>query len=175
MVPIRGLSPLRRKSRLVPSMDIDFLALWTTSGQECQVFAILSSRVVCGFQGLEEFLRRNVVDEVVIYLPFASFYRLWSEVASLCVHHGIIVRLNSDTFGLQNARWLAEEVDGGHYIATHTGAGEGWPLAVKRTLDLTVSSVLLVLLGADPIWNCNRNQADISRAGVLPARSRWAE
>ena len=103
-------------------------------------------RVLCGFQGLEEFLRRNVVDEVVIYLPFASFYKLWSEVASLCVHHGIIVRLNSDTFGLNNARWLAEEVDGGHYIATHTGAGEGWPLAVKRTLDLTVSSVFLVLL-----------------------------
>jgi exopolysaccharide biosynthesis polyprenyl glycosylphosphotransferase len=103
--------------------------------------------VVSGYQGLAEFLRRNVVDEVVIYLPFASFYKLWSEVASLCAHHGIIVRLNSDTFGLHNARWLAEEVDGGHYIATHTGAGEGWPLAVKRTLDLTVSSIFLVLLG----------------------------
>jgi exopolysaccharide biosynthesis polyprenyl glycosylphosphotransferase len=102
--------------------------------------------VVCSCQGLAEFLRRNVVDEAVIYLPFASFYRLWSEVASLCAHHGIIVRLNSDTFGLDNARWLAEEVDGGHSIATQIGAGEGWPLAMKRTLDVAVSSILLLFL-----------------------------
>jgi len=102
--------------------------------------------VVCSCQGLAEFLRRNVVDEAVMYLPFASFYRRWSEVASLCAHHGIIVRLNSDTFGLDNARWLAEEVDGGHSIATQTGAGEGWPLATKRTLDVAVSSILLLFL-----------------------------
>jgi exopolysaccharide biosynthesis polyprenyl glycosylphosphotransferase len=103
-------------------------------------------QVVCDYAQLAEFLRRNVVDEAVIYLPFGSFYRYWSEVASLCAHHGIIVRLNSDTFGLNNARWLAEEVGGGHYIATHTGAGEGWPLVVKRTLDIAVPSLLIVLL-----------------------------
>jgi exopolysaccharide biosynthesis polyprenyl glycosylphosphotransferase len=79
-------------------------------------------------------------------LPFGSFYHHWSKVASLCAHHGIIVRLNSDTFGLSNARWLAEDVGGGHYIATHTGAGEGWPMAVKRTLDIAISSVLILLL-----------------------------
>jgi lipopolysaccharide/colanic/teichoic acid biosynthesis glycosyltransferase len=103
-------------------------------------------RVVCNYARLAEFLRRNVVDEAVIYLPFGSFYHHWSEVAGLCAHHGIIVRLNSDTFGLNNARWLAEEVGDGHYIATHTGVGEGWPLAVKRTLDIAISSVLLLLL-----------------------------
>jgi exopolysaccharide biosynthesis polyprenyl glycosylphosphotransferase len=103
-------------------------------------------RIVCNYARLAEFLRRTVVDEAVIYLPFASFYGHWSEVASLCVHHGIIVRLNADTFGLKNARWLAEEVGDGQYIATNTGAGEGWPLAVKRTLDIVISSVLLLLL-----------------------------
>jgi exopolysaccharide biosynthesis polyprenyl glycosylphosphotransferase len=103
-------------------------------------------RIVCDYACLAEFLRRTVVDEAVIYLPFASFYGHWSKVASLCAHHGIIVRLNSDTFGLNNARWLAEEVGDGHYIATNTGAGEGWPLAVKRTLDIVLSSVLLLFL-----------------------------
>jgi exopolysaccharide biosynthesis polyprenyl glycosylphosphotransferase len=102
-------------------------------------------QVVCSYAGLAEFLRRNVVDEAVIYLPFDLFYRHWSAVASLCEHNGIIVRLNSDTFGLNNARWLAEEFDGSHYIATYTGAGEGWPLAVKRTLDVAISSALLLL------------------------------
>jgi exopolysaccharide biosynthesis polyprenyl glycosylphosphotransferase len=67
-------------------------------------------------------------------------------VASLSAHHGIIVRVNSDTFGFNNARWLAEEVDDGHSIATQTGTGEGWPLVVKRTLDIAISFALLVLL-----------------------------
>jgi exopolysaccharide biosynthesis polyprenyl glycosylphosphotransferase len=103
-------------------------------------------QIVCGYERLAEFLRRTVVDEAVVYLPFASFYGRWSEVASLCAHHGIIVRLNSDTFGLSNTRWLAEEVGDGHYIATKTGAGEAWPLAVKRALDIVLSSVLLLFL-----------------------------
>jgi exopolysaccharide biosynthesis polyprenyl glycosylphosphotransferase len=102
--------------------------------------------VITDCTGLAEFLRRNVVDEAVIYLPFASFYRHWSNVASLCAHHGITVRVNSDTFGLANARWLAEDFDGSHYVATYTGAGEGWPLAIKRSLDVVVSAALLVLL-----------------------------
>jgi exopolysaccharide biosynthesis polyprenyl glycosylphosphotransferase len=102
--------------------------------------------VVCDYSGLPEFLRRNVVDEAVIYLPFATFFRDWSGVASLCEHNGIIVRLNSDTLGFDKARWRSEEFDGGHYIATYTGAGEGWPLTAKRSLDIVLSAVLLILL-----------------------------
>jgi exopolysaccharide biosynthesis polyprenyl glycosylphosphotransferase len=109
-------------------------------------FSSSGFRVVADYAGLTDFLRHNVVDEAVIYLPFASFYRNWSEVASLCAHHGIMVRVNSDTFGITNARWLAEDFDGSHYVATYTGAGEGWPLAVKRTLDIVISAALLILL-----------------------------
>jgi exopolysaccharide biosynthesis polyprenyl glycosylphosphotransferase len=102
--------------------------------------------VVCSYASLAEYLRRNVVDELVIYLPFASFYRYWTSLGPMCAHNGIAIRLNSDIFGLRNARWLTEDHGGGHYIATFTGAGEGWPLAVKRTLDVMVSSLALLLL-----------------------------
>jgi len=102
-------------------------------------------QLVCEYAGLADFLRRSVVDEMVIYLPFESFRRYWTETASLCAHNGVRLRLNSDIFGLK-ARWLAEEHGNGHYIASSTGAGEGWPLVVKRTLDIVVSFALLVLL-----------------------------
>ncbi|HEY9714996.1 MAG TPA: sugar transferase [Chroococcales cyanobacterium] len=101
-------------------------------------------RIVCDYAGLPEYLRRNVVDEAVVYLPMATFFRHWSGVASLCQHNGIIVRMNSDTLGFEDAKWLTEEFDGGHYIATQTGAGEGWPIAVKRTLDVAISAILLI-------------------------------
>lgn len=103
-------------------------------------------RVVCGYDGLAEYLRRNVVDEVAIYLPFGSFYKYASRVASLCEQHGIMMRFNSDLFGLKTARWRAEEFDGIHYIATYTGRGNVWPVAAKRALDILVSSALLLML-----------------------------
>jgi len=63
-----------------------------------------SFQVVSDYAGLAEFLRRNVVDEVAIYLPFGSFYRHSFEVAGLCQQHGINMRFNSDIFGLRTTR-----------------------------------------------------------------------
>jgi len=103
-------------------------------------------KIVCDYSGLGDFLRTNVVDEAVIYLPFGSFYHRWFVVTDLCAHHGITLRLNADTFGLRQASWRSEEFDGSHYIATKTGAGEGWPLATKRILDIVISAVLIVIL-----------------------------
>jgi exopolysaccharide biosynthesis polyprenyl glycosylphosphotransferase len=102
--------------------------------------------LVSDYAGLAEYLRRNVVDEVAIYLPFGSFYGHSSEVASLCEQHGILMRFNSDIFGLKTTRWRAEEFDGNHYIATYTGVAEGWAMTAKRTLDIVISALLLIIL-----------------------------
>jgi exopolysaccharide biosynthesis polyprenyl glycosylphosphotransferase len=103
-------------------------------------------KVVCDFAGLPDFLRKNVVDEAVIYLPFSSFYPYWSEAARLCTHNGIMVRLNSDIFGFTDAKWLVEEFEGSHSIATLTGVAMGWPLVAKRALDIVISATLLAIL-----------------------------
>jgi exopolysaccharide biosynthesis polyprenyl glycosylphosphotransferase len=102
-------------------------------------------KVVCDYAGLAEYLRRNVVDEVAVYLPFGSFYNHSSEVALLCEQHGIIMRFNSDIFGSKNTRWRAEEFDGDQYVATYTLHTELWPYTIKRILDVTVASFALLL------------------------------
>ena len=103
-------------------------------------------QVVSNFAGLAEFLRRNVIDEIAIHLPLCSFYERSANVVNLCELHGILMRVDSDIFGLKTARWRAEEMDGDHYVASYTGTGERWPLSVKRGLDIVVSSLLLILL-----------------------------
>lgn len=102
-------------------------------------------RLVSDSAGLAEYLRRNIVDEVVFYLPLVSFYRHHSEVAQLCEQHGITMRLNSDIFGSPNTRWRAEEFDGDQYIATYTLHSELWPHAIKRVLDITIALSALLL------------------------------
>jgi exopolysaccharide biosynthesis polyprenyl glycosylphosphotransferase len=103
-------------------------------------------KVVSDYSGLAEYLRRNVVDEVAIYLPFGSFYRHSSQVASLCEQHGITMRFKLDIFGLKYAQWRAEEFDGDHYVSSFIGSRELWPYTVKRMLDVTVAASALVAL-----------------------------
>lgn len=114
--------------------------------QGSEEFEASGFRLVSDYAGLAEFLRRNVVDEVAVYLPFGSFYRHSAEVASLCEQHGIIMRFNSNIFSLKRARWRAEEFDGDQYVATYSGADQSWPLLMKRGLDIIISIVLLLLL-----------------------------
>ena len=61
-------------------------------------------RKVTDFEGLPDFLRKNIVDEVMICLPIKSFYKQYSEIVGMCEEQGIVVRLLSDFFDLKTAR-----------------------------------------------------------------------
>lgn len=100
----------------------------------------------CNFDALPEYLRRNVIDEVAVYLPLQSFYRHTSQVAALCQQHGIVMRFDSDIFNLRIARLHAVDFDGYSHITANVGSRDGWPMLAKRALDVLVSSMLLVLL-----------------------------
>jgi exopolysaccharide biosynthesis polyprenyl glycosylphosphotransferase len=102
--------------------------------------------LVTSYSGLPEFLRRNVVDEVAMFLPFGSLYQHSVDVATLCAQQGIILRLPSDIFGLKPPGYDEADVDGGQYILTHSGRAEGWPLIVKRTMDIVVAFLSIILL-----------------------------
>lgn len=100
----------------------------------------------CDCKGLSEYLRRNVIDEVAIYLPLRSFYEHASQVAALCEQHGITVRLASDVFNLKIARSRAADLEEDPHITAYSGAPDGWPILIKRTLDIIISLVLIVFL-----------------------------
>ncbi|MEQ1353512.1 MAG: sugar transferase [Candidatus Acidiferrum sp.] len=100
----------------------------------------------CDFDGLSEYLRTNIVDEVAIYLPLRSFYALTCRVAAICEQHGVIIRFDSDLFDLQKVHSRAEEFDGEPQITVYTGTLDGWQVLVKRIQDFAISLVLLVIL-----------------------------
>jgi exopolysaccharide biosynthesis polyprenyl glycosylphosphotransferase len=133
----RMLASPERGYRLLGFVDDDWQG---TIGQMIPGFQVVSD-----FAGLSEYLRRNVVDEVAIYLPFGSFYKHYSNVVTLCEHHGITMHISPDLFGLKTTRWRAEEFDGDQYIATYTGVSELWPRTAKRFLDVTVAGAALLL------------------------------
>ena len=103
-------------------------------------------RLVCDLQQLAPFLRETVVDEVVIGLPIRSYYEQSSVIAALCELHGIVVRFLPGIFNLKRARPRAEEFEGDPLITLSTGHMDGWPVVLKRVLDITLSLLLLLFL-----------------------------
>ena len=102
--------------------------------------------LACRYDGLSEFLRKNVVDEIAIYLPLRSFYERSAEIAQLAKHHGILVRLDTDIFDLKLVRQRAEATGDVPQIVADSSDIDGWQLLVKRIFDVIGSLVLLIVL-----------------------------
>jgi exopolysaccharide biosynthesis polyprenyl glycosylphosphotransferase len=102
--------------------------------------------LACDLDGLPEFLRANVVDEVVIALPMRSAHDDASRVAMLCEQQGIIVRVLPNIFNLKMARSRAEEFEGDAFITHYTGVSEGWPVMMKRALDFCLALIALTIV-----------------------------
>ncbi|HTS38242.1 MAG TPA: sugar transferase [Candidatus Solibacter sp.] len=114
---------------------------------ELEAFRSSGYKRVTDFEGLPSFLRKNVVDEVVIALPMRSMHEEASEVAALCEEQGILIRFASTLFDLKISRRRVEEVVDGDSLITHyTGSLEGWPVVIKRVIDIVGSALMLILL-----------------------------
>lgn len=103
--------------------------------------------VVCDLDSLPDFLRTNVVDEVIMALPMRSFYSYASDVATQCEQQGIIIRAITSLFDMKLGRTRAVEFEG-EYVITHSHSmvDDGWGMIVKRALDLMLSFTLLIVL-----------------------------
>jgi len=100
--------------------------------------------VVCNLEDLRTFLRRSVVDEVVLAIPLRSFHDLAAEIAAMCEQQGIILRLLSDLFNLKSRRPIADDFEGSALITHYASIEEGWPVVIKRGIDFSLSLMLLI-------------------------------
>jgi exopolysaccharide biosynthesis polyprenyl glycosylphosphotransferase len=135
-------------SRIEASPELGYRILGFVD-QEWTGLKNLNSRgyyIVSDFDHLCRFVRETVVDEIVIALPFGSLHSQAARIAVLCEEQGITTRVLSSIFDLKVARARAEEFGDTSLIINHTGIAEGWPVLVKRGLDVVLSAVLLVIL-----------------------------
>ncbi len=97
-------------------------------------------------EALSDYIRDNVVDEVVIGLPMKTHYDRYSHVIGLCMEQGINVRIIADLFFTQIAKSKVEIFEGNPTITLYTGTMNYGAQLVKRLLDITLSLTLLILL-----------------------------
>jgi exopolysaccharide biosynthesis polyprenyl glycosylphosphotransferase len=133
-----------RRIEAMPDRGYRLLGFVDDTWSGIEEFNATGFRLACGYHDLPEFLRRNVVDEVAIYLPLRSFYERAAEMAKLAEHHGILLRFDTDIFDLKFARRHIE--DGASQILASASGIDGWQFVLKRLLDVVGSLVLLILL-----------------------------
>jgi exopolysaccharide biosynthesis polyprenyl glycosylphosphotransferase len=103
--------------------------------------------LVTDLEELPSYVRRNVVDEVVLALPIRSFHTLASRIAGACEQQGIIVRFMPNIFDLKEAHDRADNLGGDDALLSHDSMIEDvWGLAIKRAIDVFLSGAAIILL-----------------------------
>ena len=102
--------------------------------------------LVSDLDHLPTYMRRNVVDEVVLALPIRSYHTYASQIAAACEQQGIIVRFLPNIFDLKEARHRADELDGDALISHETTITDFWGLAIKRAIDIVISLIAIIIL-----------------------------
>ena len=86
------------------------------------------------------------VDEVLIALPLDKYGPLVEAIVRNCEEQGIIVRVRTELSHLPVARSYVDDLHGVSVLTIQTGPVDGWPLIVKRSIDVAVSAALLLTL-----------------------------
>jgi len=103
--------------------------------------------LVTGLDNFSDFLRKHIVDEVVIALPMKSFYSQAARIVGDCHEQGVIVRGLTSLFDFQQGGVVSSKIQATTHVLTYSNQQfEGRELLFKRLLDVLGASALLILL-----------------------------
>jgi exopolysaccharide biosynthesis polyprenyl glycosylphosphotransferase len=97
-------------------------------------------------QDLDVVIDREEIDEIVIALPIRSYYEQIQRMIAACEIRGIQSHLLSDFFQCTIARARVLEFDGIPILAFTIGTCTVWTEYLKRTFDVLVASLLVLIL-----------------------------
>lgn len=103
-------------------------------------------KVVADFKEFPDFIRLNVVDEVVILLPMQSFYSQILKIVDVCELHGVKTRFFPILSELRLEKVRTEFFQGEVMITLSSERMHGWRIVAKRIIDLTIASAGIIFL-----------------------------
>lgn len=103
-------------------------------------------RALGGTADLPVILQREAVEEVIISLPWIS-HRKVLEIIADSQRQGVRARFVPDLLQMSLSQVDTDEINGIPLIGMKQPRLKGWHIAVKRFIDIAVSSVALIVLG----------------------------
>jgi exopolysaccharide biosynthesis polyprenyl glycosylphosphotransferase len=103
-------------------------------------------QLVARYRDLADYLARTAVDEVLISLPIMSRSEDIAAAVVICEEQGVAYGVVRDQFKLDLKKSTIRQIDDQLLITVHPHAISGGQAAIKRVLDIFLSTVLIVLL-----------------------------
>jgi len=135
-----------KKIQEAPDLGFRILGFIDGANGSSSYEGLTGFKLIGNLGDLERILREEVVDEVLVTLPFKSFYAEIESVIHVCEKIGVEVKIPIDLFNLNLAKGTISHYDEIPVINLYTSPRMNWQLITKRLIDMTVSSVLLFLL-----------------------------
>lgn len=129
-----------------PELGYRLIGFVDDAGERTAEFEQTGYQLVANVENFAEFLRKHVVDEVMICLPMKSHYQQAANIAAICEEHGVIARILTDIFTPRFGHSTAQQFEGRSVITLYTGQMVGRHLIVKRVFDFIVALAMVVLL-----------------------------
>lgn len=102
--------------------------------------------LIGNLEDLERILKEQVVHEVIVALPFKSFYSENEDIVHICEQIGVEVKIPTDLFSLSLAKETITHYGDIPVIDLYTSPKMNWQLVVKRPIDIIASSILLIFV-----------------------------
>jgi len=102
--------------------------------------------VIGALDDIPELLHRHATDEVIFLVPRSRLSHMENAIYA-CETEGVKATIAVDLFDLQIAKAYLTEIDDIPLITFKTTVAKEWQLFVKRTLDIVISGLSIVLLG----------------------------
>ncbi len=114
--------------------------------ERCPQFEALGIPRLGGIEQLQTCITRESLHEVFVGLPLRSFYEAIQGMVHTCEQHGISLAVPADLFRLKVASNQLMYVDDLPVISLSAVPETQFWLAIKRMVDLTLSTLLLIPL-----------------------------
>jgi exopolysaccharide biosynthesis polyprenyl glycosylphosphotransferase len=105
----------------------------------------IGANLVASFADFQSYLRSQVVDDVVIALPIESFHDQVRDLVQVCREHGVIVHVQWGIFHASTGAADFDESAASSVMSLYNASPDSLQLAVKRLVDILVSTLLIVL------------------------------
>ena len=140
----RGDGALEMASRLARRADLGYHVTELIETDEAGNTLGPTGSATPAIERIATLIAQQPIDEVFVALPLDSGQAIIRAIVALCEEQGITVRLASAVVEPILARAQVDEVDGRPIITIFTGPPDSLPLAIKRGIDLVLSSVAIL-------------------------------
>lgn len=105
--------------------------------------------IVASFSDFGSYLKKNVVDEIVVSLPIKTFYPHIDRIISIAEEQGVLIRMSTDLFNLKLARAKIEHMGDEALITIVSGGMYRRMVIFKSVFDFIAA--LLLLIAVSPV------------------------